>query len=359
MKVLLLCQYYPPEQVLVWAHELARELLARGHEVTALTAFPNRDQARIYEGYRGKLYHRETMDGVTVARSWIYATKSKRFYPRALNFGSFCTSSLLTGLLKLPRPDVIYVMIPALPLAVTARLLAWAKRSRLIVNVQDIHPRVAVEYGMLKNRAAVRFFEGMERWVYRHADKVAVISEGMREDLVSRGVPDDKVRVVENWADPNFITPGAKENEFRDELRAEGRFVLTYSGGINNNANLEPVVEAAELLRDEPFLFAIVGDGQYKPHLVELAEKKSLDNVRFPAVSAVGSLSGRTPCGGHEFRLAQRAVGDDFCALEDLQTDGSGPPDPGGDPVDERTLPAGQCRQLRQMHCARRLPSHC
>ena len=153
MRILLLCQYYPPELDFVWPHELARELVPQGHEVTSLTAMPNRGQPRIFEGYRRKIVHREQIDGVHVVRSWIYATGSKSFYPRAMNFGSFCVSSLIAGLFGAAAPDVIYAVLPPLPLGVTAGILASFKRARLVVNIQDIFPRAAVEYGMLTNPA--------------------------------------------------------------------------------------------------------------------------------------------------------------------------------------------------------------
>ncbi len=281
MKILLLCQYYPPELDLVWSHELARELVRRGHSVTSLTAMPNRGQSRIFEGYRRKVFHCEQMDGVRIVRSWIYATTSKNFYPRAMNFGSFCASSLIAGLFGATGPDVIYAVLPPLPLGVTAGILASVKRARLIVNIQDIFPRAAVEYGMLTNPRAIHFFEKMEKWIYRRADRVAVISEGMREDLLSRGVPAEKVALIENWADPSFITPGPSDNEFRRGLGIGDRFLVIYSGGINNNANLEPVIEAADILRNEPVALAIVGDGQFKPQLEEMVRSKNLDHVRF------------------------------------------------------------------------------
>jgi colanic acid biosynthesis glycosyl transferase WcaI len=198
-----------------------------------------------------------------------------------MNFGSFCGSSLIAGLFGSAPPDVIYALLPPLPLGVTAGILASFKRARLVVNIQDIFPRAAVEYGMLTNPRAIRFFEKMEMWIYRRADRIAVISEGMREDLLIRSVPAEKVVVIENWADPSFITPGPRNNEFRRYLDVGDRFLVIYSGGINNNANLEPVIEAADILRDEPFAFAIVGEGQFKPQIEEMARSKHLDHVRF------------------------------------------------------------------------------
>ena len=190
-------------------------------------------------------------------------------------------TSLAAGLASIARPDVIYAVLPPLPLGVTALTIGWARGARVVVNIQDFFPRAAVVHGMLKNPKVIHFFERLEQWVYRRAALITVISEGMREDLLSRGVPAQKVLVVENWADPNFILPGPKENDFRKQLSAQGKYVAIYSGGINNNANLAPLVSAAELLRNEPFLIVIVGEGQYQNELKQMVHDKSLTNVQF------------------------------------------------------------------------------
>lgn len=281
MKILFINQYYLPEEQNFYVHECASGLVARGHDVTVLTGFPNYGKGRVYDGYRGKLSMHETIGNVYVCRSWVYATPSKALLPRMLNFGSFCISSFFEGHFVVSRPDVVYCSIPPLPLGLTAAWLARYHRCPLVIHVQDIYPRLAVEHGMLTNRKAICFFEAMERWVYRKADRVVVISEGFRNDLISKGVPPEKIAVVENWADPEFVRVGIKDNGFRRALNADGRLILIYSGGINNNASLESVLHAAKLLRDGPFLFVIIGEGQYKPRLKELARDLTLTNVRF------------------------------------------------------------------------------
>src|SRR4051812_46008421 len=112
MKLLLVNQYYLPEEQNFYVHECASGLAARGHEVTVLTAFPHYGKGRIYDGYGGKVFMRERVGAVPVVRSWVFATPSKRFYPRLINFGSFCFSSLLTGLFATDRADVVYTSIP-------------------------------------------------------------------------------------------------------------------------------------------------------------------------------------------------------------------------------------------------------
>jgi colanic acid biosynthesis glycosyl transferase WcaI len=283
MRILLLAQHFKPESVgpANFLYELATDLVGKGHQVTMLTAFPNYPSGVIFDGYRGKIFQRETIDGVEVIRTWIYTSPSKAFWQRIVNFGSFCTSSLLGGLVAARRPDVICAFLPPLPLGVTAVALAAAKRARVLVNIQDIFPQSAVVNGVLNNPQAIRFFEAMERWIYRRSHHIVVISEGFRQDLLSRGVPAEKLSVVSNWADPDFFQPGPKENSFRRELSVGSRFALIYSGGLGYNSNVEPVLRAADILRNEPFAFVIIGDGIRKPGLERLTRQKKLTNVCF------------------------------------------------------------------------------
>src|SRR5690606_23643608 len=121
------------------------------------------------------------------------------------NFGSFSITSLVGGIVAWSRPDVIYAFMPPLTLGVTADVRGAVKRSKVVINIEDIHPHAAVVTGILKNRKIIKFFEAMEKWISKHVDHVIVISEGFRENLLSKSVPSSKLSVVPNWADPNFI----------------------------------------------------------------------------------------------------------------------------------------------------------
>jgi colanic acid biosynthesis glycosyl transferase WcaI len=300
--ILILTQYYKPESVgpTVWLRELTADLLAAGHRVTVLTSFPNHPMGVIFPEYRGRIFQREVMDGIEVLRTWIYATPSKAFWPRVANFGSFVGSSLIAGLLAARPPDMIYAILPPLPLGITALTLGVAKRSRVVVNIQDIHPQIAVALGVLRNPLAIRFFEAMERWIYRYSDGIVVISEGFRDNLLGKDVPSEKIHIVPNWADPDFIRPGPLDNEVRREWRVGENFTLVYSGGLTHNSNLEPLIEAASMLQGEPFRFVIIGEGVKKPFLESTVRDRNLGNVqtfpfqpleRYPLVLTAADMS--------------------------------------------------------------------
>jgi len=282
MRVMIVAQYFWPETVGagVWLHELAGDLAARGHDVTMVTALPNYPHGRIFPSYRGRFFVREQVGGVRVLRTWIHATTKKTFAARALSFGSFCASAAL-GLAAAPRPDVIYCVLPPLPLGETSQWIARARRVPIVINLQDVYPQIAVKLGYLRNRPAIRFFERMERRIYRRAARVVVITESFREDLLHKGVPEEKLRVVPNWADAERLRPAPKQNAFRERAGLNGGFAVVYSGGLGHNSQLESLVDAAQLLKDEPYQFLFVGDGVRRPELERRAQDRAISNVRF------------------------------------------------------------------------------
>jgi colanic acid biosynthesis glycosyl transferase WcaI len=226
------------------------------------------------------MFMRERMDGVDIVRTYIYASPDEGMLSRTLNFGSFCASAAIGGLFA-PKPDVIYCVMPPMPLGVSAEFLGFLKSAPEVVNVQDIYPDIAVAVGVLRNPTAIRFFKWMERSIYRHAASIVVIADGFKENIERKGVPEEKIHVVPNWADPDEILPGPKSNAFREELGVKDRFTLSYSGSLSFNTDLNSVLGAAELLADEPFSFVIVGDGVKKAELMRRAEKMRLGNVQF------------------------------------------------------------------------------
>jgi len=300
--ILLLTNYFAPETVGsgIWITQMASELRRRGHSITVITSFPSYPRGAISSGYRNRWFSREQTNGIEVIRTYTYATPSKNFWPRVRSFGTFCASSALAYLPHRVRADAVYAILPPLPLGVSAWLIARASSARLLVNIQDLYPDVAVALGYLRSRPALWFFRWMERWIYRRSHRIVVVSEGFRQNLLGKGVPFDKIRVVPNWADPDAISPAEKNNQFRRELNASGEFLVLYSGGLTHNAALEPVLEAARILAEERIRFVIVGEGVQKEELVRRAQNLGLNRVsflpfqpldRYPEVLAAADLT--------------------------------------------------------------------
>ena len=275
MRVLLLSMYYPPEigSNARIVEGLGQQLTELGDEVTIVTGFPHYPDGIIQPDYRGKFLLRQQLNnGIRVIRSWLFAAPRERKWFRIANYLSFALSAIVGGLLA-GRHDVIYVYSPPLFLGITAHVLSRLKRIPFVLNVQDIYPDIAIHHGVIRNKMLIRALEKLERWVYRKAAHITVISEGFGENLGSKGVAPGKITVISNWVETHLFTPRSKDNSFSQEFGLlGGRFVVMYAGNIGHSQGLETVVEAARLLRDESsILFVIVGDGVKRRETVDLA----------------------------------------------------------------------------------------
>jgi colanic acid biosynthesis glycosyl transferase WcaI len=235
----------------------------------------------VFKEFRTRLYADDLIDGIRVLRTPTWATPSKSFWPRILSFGSFCASSISAIAMALGRADIVYSILPPLPLGVSGAAIASLTGAKLVVNVQDIYPDIAVSLGFLKNKNAIRLFRSMERWIYRKASKIVVISNGFQENLQGKGVPAGRCCVVPNWADADEIAPAERENRFRRAHGLSKHFVVMYCGGLTLNSNLEPLLDAAKMLEGTALRCVIAGDGARKAALLARAAELQLTNVLF------------------------------------------------------------------------------
>ncbi len=284
MHIVLMTDYFPPE-VGGAAHlmaDLASGLAGRGHRVTVATGMPRYNLPRVPKPYRGKLRVRERQGEVEVIRTLGLPTYGRLPLVRGLSH-LFSGLSHFLSAFSAPKPDVVFALSPPLPEGVAAHFVRRLRGGAFVLNVQDIFPQNAIDLGLIRNPLIIRFFEAMERFVYRHADAIVVHSEGNRRFLIERkGVPAHKVHTIPNWVNTDSIRPGPKENEFRKRHGLEGRFVVTFAGVMGWSQGLDVVLEAAQRLLDEPrIVFLMVGEGVEKARLQRRAKELGLKNVRF------------------------------------------------------------------------------
>mgnify|MGYP000955717110 CR=1 FL=1 len=286
MKILFLTQYFPPEtgapQNRLFA--TAKALRSRGAEVTVLTAMPNYPDNRIQPAYKGRMYMREGMDGLDVHRSWIFVSASRGILARLLNYFSFVFSSLVVGLFKLKRSDILFVESPPLFLGITAMLLARAKRAKLVFNVSDLWPESAVQLGLVTNRTLIGWSTRLEMRCYRRSALITGQTQGIVANIAAR-CPDKKVLWVPNGVDFSAINEANNcgPSDVRQRMGiAPTDLVLAYAGIIGHAQGLEVVLHAADLLREHRNIhFLLLGDGPEKGKLQALKETFGDIQVRF------------------------------------------------------------------------------
>ncbi|MEN6561025.1 MAG: glycosyltransferase family 4 protein [Acidobacteriota bacterium] len=279
MKILIHTMYFFPDfgSAPVLMDELARGLVAAGHEVEVVTTLPRTRGAE----FRGLLSSTRVEGGAVVKRLW--ANSASHPLARLLAWNIY-TVGALANLRTVRRGDVMFLRTPPLQLGVPALFAKALRGARVVVNVQDIHPDLAIESGLLKNPAGIRFARALEKWVYGLADRIVVISDGFARNLLAKGVPAAKIEVLPNWVDTDFLRPGPKDNPVARRHGLDRKFVVMYSGtiSISSNRALERALEAAALLAgDREILFVLVGEGLKKRELEDKAAALGLANVLF------------------------------------------------------------------------------
>lgn len=283
MQIMFMAQCYAPENVsaAVLITELATDLVKRGHHVTFITGAPNYPEGRVFAGYRNRVYQVEWLDGVRVVRTWSYISPRKNVLPRLLHYGTYSASAFYGGLLA-GKPDVIVSYSPPLPLGLSAWCLSRLWRVPWVLELEDLYPDAAVAAGVLRSRRLIAFFSAMERFLYRHATQISVISESFCQNLTRKGVPPEKITLIPVWADPDIVRPLPKENGFRQKFGLSGKLVVIYAGNLGLTSCLEDVIDAADILREEPDLrFVMIGEGVKKDELVARAQARGLTHVIF------------------------------------------------------------------------------
>src|ERR1700686_908559 len=266
--------------------ELSRHWVRAGHDVTVLTGFPNHPTGTLALDYRKqfrRLVMKEEIDGVKVVRTWLLPLPNRKPHERMLNYSSFCVSAAVTGLF-LSRPDVVIASSPQLLVGLSGWWIARWKHVPFVFEVRDLWPESLSAVGMGNDNSLLhRSLGTIADFLYRRSDRVVVVTPAFEEFLVARrGVSRDKISVVENGVETDLFAPDAATDR-RRELRAEGKFIVSYIGTMGMAHGLETIIAAALQLRDAnpEIVFLILGEGADKQRLLAMAEERNLHNLRF------------------------------------------------------------------------------
>ncbi len=293
MHLVLVAMNYAPEPtgIAPFNTGLAEHLAAAGHRVTVLTTFPHYPAWRLAGSDRGRWLLREERNGVSLLRCRGYIPARHSTLRRIAYDSALAAPALLLGL-RLPRPDAVLAVSPPLQLALAAGLLARWHGARFLLQVKDLVPDVAIALGLLRHPLAVRAARRLEQLVYRRAERILTICQGFRENLRSKGVPEEKLLLLPDWIDTEAIRPLPRQNAFRREQGiAEDTFLILHSGTMGAKQKLDTVLGAAERVADPRMLFLLVGDGSERLHLEQTARTRRLRNVRFLPLQPAGRLA--------------------------------------------------------------------
>lgn len=280
MKAIFPCSYYLPETAasLYLTDNIVHACAENGVEVDLYTPTPTRS---VPEGATWKREEQQVDGKLRIHRFHLYG-EGKNPVLRALRY-------LLGELILLhkclwTKYDVAFIDSTPPIQGLKMPLIKWLRRKPTVYNAQDIFPDSLVGTGLTKKGSLIwKIGRIVEKITYKYADKIIVISEDFKKNLLAKGVPEDKIVVIYNWVDQNaVVNVPREENLLFDKYGIDrSKFYIEYSGNIGLTQNMDMLLEVMkELMISHPEIgLILVGEGAYKKQVEEIVKRESLTNV--------------------------------------------------------------------------------
>ncbi len=247
---------------------------AEGHAVAAVTG-PRQG------GAAGEV---ETLDGLTFYRT----AAAGRFGPRgALGelAGVAAHVRAIERAVKAFRPDILHAHSPVLD-ALAGLAVARRHRLPLVYEIRAFWEDAAVGNGTgVEGSTRYRATRALEGWTCGRADAIAVICEGLRGDLIARGLPANKIVVSPNGVDLTlFGQPAPRDEALARQWGVEGAEVIGFIGSFYDYEGLDDLIAAMpRLVAARPGArLLLVGGGPMEAALRAQAEASPVaDAIRF------------------------------------------------------------------------------
>ncbi len=279
MRIILLNQAFYPDHAATaqHAHDLAKHLVTQGHQVAVVAS------RSIYGSKGAALPRRETVDGIEVHRVGKSIFGKASILARMFDFALFYLLALVK-VMRLKRPDVIVPFSTPPFIALVGWALKTVKRCRYVYWVMDLYPDVPIAFGIMKaDGFGARLLERVHRFCFRRADKVVVLGRCMRDRLIGKGTPPERIVLIPPWADVDELEPLPRdENPLRKEWGLEDKLVVMYSGNLGLAHDIDTLRGAIVKLKDrDDIRFVFVGGGKLMAQMQAFCEQQKLPNTVF------------------------------------------------------------------------------
>ncbi len=192
---------------------------------------------------------------------------------------------------KLGKPDLILAS-SVHPLTMAAGVqIAKKIKVPCICEVRDLWPEAIFNVGKAKEDSLIgKVLKGGEYWIYRNADAMIFTKEGDTDYLREQGwlqeqggkIDIDKCCYINNGIDYKRYRQQIEEEVLEDPDLEAAKFHVVYTGTLRKVNNIENIINAAIILRDEKDIdFLIFGEGVMRAEMEKLVRDKGLGNVKF------------------------------------------------------------------------------
>lgn len=273
MNILIVCQYYYPEQFQI--NEIAPELVKRGHNVTVLTGLPNYPKGEIYEGYECAEKREEWINGVKIIRCEEYPRKTG-LINLVRNYASFYFNANKIAKRITERFDVV-ICYQLSPITMLKPAVTYAKKNKvpLLTYCLDIWPESAKDH--LNFPVVYQMITSLSKRLYKQSTHIAVTSRPFIkyfEDML--GYSADKISYIPQHADTAMlgISVSSRENGIADFM---------YAGNMGKGQWIDTIIRSVAELKDRnDFIVHMVGDGSKREELELLSQELGVsDKVVF------------------------------------------------------------------------------
>lgn len=281
MKVIYFHQHFstPKGSAGIRSYEMARRLLARGHQVTMVCGSYGGGETGLSEPFVGGR-RRGTVDGIDIVEFDLAYSNADGFVKRGLTFVKFAVRSI--GLAFTEQYDVLFATTTPLTAGIPGILARWLRGKPFVFEVRDLWPELPRAMGVIRN-PLVLWAMGVLEWAsYRSAHRLVGLSPGIVEGIAHRGVPRDRIASVPNGCDLGIfageVQPWRPAGVRTTDLMAV--FAGTHGMANGLDAVLNAAVELKHRGRDDIKL-VLIGQGKLKAGLQARAAREGLDNVVF------------------------------------------------------------------------------
>ncbi|HEY3406226.1 MAG TPA: glycosyltransferase family 4 protein [Ohtaekwangia sp.] len=290
MNILLIHQYFLEKDDPGGSrfNEMTRVWVSEGHHVTVLCGMLNYVTGKVPDKYVGLKYHQSEYEpNLQVLRCYVSPEYNTNFVGRLWAYFSFVWYGIWGALFKLKgrKFDVIIATSPPLFIGIIAWITSRLKRVPYVFEVRDLWPESAVDTGVLTNKFIIRFAYGFEKFIYRGATLINVLTPAFREKLIlNKNIDPEKIIFIPNACDftlSDHLLNDFDAKAFRQARGWNNHFVITYVGAHGVANHLVQLLDVAERMRKSNVHVVLIGDGMQKPVLKSEAEKRELTNVEF------------------------------------------------------------------------------
>lgn len=275
MRIVYLHQYFvtPDMPGIVRSYEMARRLVAMGHEVHMVTT----DQRLDANAAAQPAWRVTNEAGIHVHWTAVPYDNTQAYSDRVRAFMTFAWRAARKTIEL--RGDVIFATSTPLTIAIPALLATWRTRRPLVFEVRDLWPAVPIAIGAIRNPLVKFAARMLERTAYRNSAQVIALAPGMGEEIVKTGYPAERVTIIPNGCDlVEFTDPDVAASVRSRHEWLQHRPLLLFAGTfglVNGMAYLVKLAESIARL-DPEIRVAAVGSGREFELTQAMAREKGL-----------------------------------------------------------------------------------